>query len=322
MEESSCLQKKTNASVTMDPFIAQIQTNYLKDNLEKICNTDKVDEALISSLKEVLRNQVPTAWKELEDLYRTAVECVEQINLFHPESMGRRDDKSSLLSALLDFSKQAEFIAKSMTDAELEKFCLEVAKIATDTANYYESGKVALCRRDEEMDDLSGDDDYKNGTHCSGAIVDSIKNPKAHVKQYQDVMRSLCVDINSRFNWKIHSYLTDAMKANGNHSLDISRLYRELAAYNTQLPVDYASSIFVRASDKHLDLVRACIVGPEGTPYEHGLYFFDIYLKNYPHEAPKVTSLTGQGKHRLNPNLYVDGKVCLSLLGTWMGPGW
>ncbi|CAJ1455889.1 unnamed protein product [Effrenium voratum] len=25
---------------------------------------------------------------------------------------------------------------------------------------------------------------------------------------------------------------------------------------------------------------------------------------------------------RLNPNLYRDGKVCLSLLGTWAGPGW
>jgi ubiquitin-protein ligase len=25
---------------------------------------------------------------------------------------------------------------------------------------------------------------------------------------------------------------------------------------------------------------------------------------------------------RLNPNLYHDGKVCLSLLGTWSGPGW
>ena len=25
---------------------------------------------------------------------------------------------------------------------------------------------------------------------------------------------------------------------------------------------------------------------------------------------------------RFNPNLYNCGKVCLSLLGTWSGPGW
>ena len=27
------------------------------------------------------------------------------------------------------------------------------------------------------------------------------------------------------------------------------------------------------------------------------------------------------GKVRFNPNLYNDGKVCLSILGTWAGPG-
>ena len=31
---------------------------------------------------------------------------------------------------------------------------------------------------------------------------------------------------------------------------------------------------------------------------------------------------TGHGAVRFNPNLYQDGKVCLSLLGTWQGPGW
>ena len=30
---------------------------------------------------------------------------------------------------------------------------------------------------------------------------------------------------------------------------------------------------------------------------------------------------TGQGKVRFNPNLYANGKVCLSLLGTWSGHG-
>ena len=28
---------------------------------------------------------------------------------------------------------------------------------------------------------------------------------------------------------------------------------------------------------------------------------------------------TGRGQVRFNPNLYKDGKVCLSLLGTWPG---
>jgi ubiquitin-protein ligase len=31
---------------------------------------------------------------------------------------------------------------------------------------------------------------------------------------------------------------------------------------------------------------------------------------------------TGNGAVRFNPNLYNNGKVCLSLLGTWSGPSW
>lgn len=31
---------------------------------------------------------------------------------------------------------------------------------------------------------------------------------------------------------------------------------------------------------------------------------------------------TGGGTVRFNPNLYANGKVCLSILGTWSGPAW
>lgn len=63
--------------------------------------------------------------------------------------------------------------------------------------------------------------------------------------------------------------------------------------------------------------------GPEGTPYSNGCFYFDLQLTDYPEKAPVVKFLsTGQGKVRFNPNLYNCGKVCLSLLGTWNGPGW
>ena len=66
------------------------------------------------------------------------------------------------------------------------------------------------------------------------------------------------------------------------------------------------------------------MTGPEGTPYSNGCFEFDILLPPaYPEKAPKVLLVTtGQGRVRFNPNLYNCGKVCLSLLGTWQGPGW
>jgi len=66
------------------------------------------------------------------------------------------------------------------------------------------------------------------------------------------------------------------------------------------------------------------IIGPEGTPYENGCFCFDIFIPmEYPEKPPKVQfRTTGNGRVRFNPNLYKNGKVCLSLLGTWAGPGW
>ena len=44
------------------------------------------------------------------------------------------------------------------------------------------------------------------------------------------------------------------------------------------------------------------------------------FPEDYPSSAPQIQFLTTNGgKTRFNPNLYADGKVCLSILGTWRG---
>ncbi|CAK0848273.1 unnamed protein product, partial [Prorocentrum cordatum] len=74
---------------------------------------------------------------------------------------------------------------------------------------------------------------------------------------------------------------------------------------------------------EELNKALALIIGPTGTPYQRGFYFFDIKMPdNYPFVPPKVDFKTGDGRVRFNPNLYVEGKVCLSILGTWSGPSW
>ncbi|KAG7595047.1 Ubiquitin-conjugating enzyme/RWD-like [Arabidopsis thaliana x Arabidopsis arenosa] len=81
---------------------------------------------------------------------------------------------------------------------------------------------------------------------------------------------------------------------------------------------DLPEAISVRASESRMDLLRAVIIGAEGTPYHDGLFFFDIQFPDtYPSVPPKVHYHSGG--LRINPNLYNCGKVCLSLLGTWAG---
>ncbi|KAM1382702.1 probable ubiquitin-conjugating enzyme E2 23 [Malus sylvestris] len=78
--------------------------------------------------------------------------------------------------------------------------------------------------------------------------------------------------------------------------------------------------ICVRVYEDRMDLLRAVIVGAYGTPYQDGLFFFDFHL---PPEYPDVppTAYYHSGGWRINPNLYEEGKVCLSLLNTWTGRG-
>jgi hypothetical protein len=47
-----------------------------------------------------------------------------------------------------------------------------------------------------------------------------------------------------------------------------------------------------------------------------------MYPSDYPHSPPKVNFCTNGDGIRFNPNLYTNGKVCISLLNTWRGEQW
>ncbi|BEJ15510.1 hypothetical protein CspHIS471_0501150 [Cutaneotrichosporon sp. HIS471] len=97
-----------------------------------------------------------------------------------------------------------------------------------------------------------------------------------------------------------------------------SRLRKEHRTLSTSLP----ENILVRTYEDRTDLMRVLIIGPEGTPYADAPFVFDLYLNptKFPNEPPQVyfhSHTNGLG--RCNPNLYEEGKVCLSVLGTWAG---
>jgi ubiquitin-protein ligase len=94
-------------------------------------------------------------------------------------------------------------------------------------------------------------------------------------------------------------------------------------AKELQTKVFKESSIFYAMEDSNVFLGRACIFGPQDTPYEDCpmLYNFEI-TNTFPFDPPKVTFITCDGQTRFHPNMYKEGKVCLSILGTWSGEKW
>ncbi|KAG0704339.1 hypothetical protein DFH29DRAFT_981464 [Suillus ampliporus] len=97
----------------------------------------------------------------------------------------------------------------------------------------------------------------------------------------------------------------------------LARLTKEYRALSTSLP----DSILVRAYEDRTDLLRCLIIGPENTPYEDAPFVIDWMLdSNFP-QSPPIAHFWSwtNGNGRVNPNLYEEGKVCLSILGTWSG---
>jgi ubiquitin-protein ligase len=94
--------------------------------------------------------------------------------------------------------------------------------------------------------------------------------------------------------------------------LDIVDLHKE--------PIENAHIHYDESNLYEIDLL---LIGPEKSPYYDGFYMFKlIFNDRYPQEPPKVKFLNSFEKVRFHPNLYENGKVCLSILGTWSGPGW
>jgi ubiquitin-protein ligase len=102
-------------------------------------------------------------------------------------------------------------------------------------------------------------------------------------------------------------------------NIQIVRLQKEMDILNNSLPIENKASIFFTINKNNNNIMRFIINGPEGTPYELGLFIFDMTIDDkFPSISPKVL-LSNNGNVRFNPNLYNSGKVCLSLLGTWTG---
>eukprot|EP01116_Phalansterium_solitarium_P010607 TRINITY_DN2558_c0_g1_i9.p1 TRINITY_DN2558_c0_g1~~TRINITY_DN2558_c0_g1_i9.p1 ORF type:complete len:504 (+),score=0.67 TRINITY_DN2558_c0_g1_i9:291-1802(+) len=118
-----------------------------------------------------------------------------------------------------------------------------------------------------------------------------------------------------------HHYASNIAAPGAVTGSKMARLQKEMQTLSTSLPLAVGSSVFLRVDDERMDVGRAVITGPAGTPYSSGCFTFDLYFPaSYPSDPPLVNlETTGNGTMRFNPNLYGDGKVCLSLLGTWHG---
>ena len=122
---------------------------------------------------------------------------------------------------------------------------------------------------------------------------------------------------NSKFNNM--AFIESELLPSSINSQQMVKLQKEFKILKNSIILSQDASIFFMAEKDNINKMRFIISGPKNTPYEYGLFIFNMTIpSNYPSRPPFV-KLSNTGGKRFNPNLYDSGKVCLSLLGTWKG---
>ena len=126
---------------------------------------------------------------------------------------------------------------------------------------------------------------------------------------------------------RCHRYRDEPSSSDANRMKRIQKEHKIL-----QKPSSIPAGVYIRTWESRLDLLRVLLIGPTETPYSNSPFIIDFYLPPYfPFDPPQAffhswppdVSIGSSG--RVNPNLYEDGNICLSILGTWDGnkaEGW
>jgi hypothetical protein len=261
---------------------------------------------LSTAMEELLRNDSISDCSDRAVLYASFLSAVEGIGL-HPG-----------LSEFYTMPRETV----EYTDG-LEKLMLGEGNIVKTPGG--ENGMPLL----DIMDHLakSAERFYKTANHVSGLniadtnVINSINlcrsilsirellrrtsqshsiEPQTSKETYSSLCSKLAYD-EFPFDFAFH-FTTVSMAPTPTNPKRTLTLAKELSTMATSLP----PGIFIRSQQNRPDCIKALIAGPEGTPYYHGLFEFDIFATpNYPAEAPKVHFLTtAGGRVRFNPNLY------------------
>ncbi|CAM6099354.1 unnamed protein product [Calypogeia fissa] len=216
-----------------------------------------------------------------------------------PQKWHRAEDGNLSRNDTLEMLAEAVF--SSMASEEQEQ---DVTPSSTPTDADSEEREQSYLDPLKKLDDDEKDHFVDTFSTLKGSPEPEMGNMTGAIKHFD------CVKDSSD-----HHYTSEIAQPT-NRRKWVKKIQLEWSILEKNLP----DTIYVRVYEERMDLLRAVIVGAKQTPYHDGLFVFDLYM---PPEYPSVPPVAHyhSGGLRLNPNLYENGKVCLSLLNTWTGKG-
>uniref|UniRef100_A0A336MXH4 CSON002646 protein n=1 Tax=Culicoides sonorensis TaxID=179676 RepID=A0A336MXH4_CULSO len=329
---------KVPSSLTDETEINYRERDELLPELPPIFLDLLQQSCLIAALSSYLRNDSVLDITRHIPLYRAILQLLRAISL------------SNQLVSLLMMRQNGENRTSIATLLSNMKCCVDTyasrLRIKTKAKSVSKSGVTTINVEDGEDEGLALlipdiQETFmlvQNATSTDMSMLEeqeqiqSIERPSMQSieEKYLELMKKLQFDTfemiaesdnGFRFTISHHFETNVRMAGDRGHPARVKRLAQETVTLSTSLPLSYSSSVFVRCDTDRLDIMKVLITGPADTPYANGCFEFDVYFPpDYPN-SPMMINLetTGRNSVRFNPNLYNDGKVCLSVLNTWHG---
>nr|XP_014092668.2 baculoviral IAP repeat-containing protein 6 isoform X3 [Bactrocera oleae] len=303
---------------------------------------------LIPALSSYLRNDSVLDITRHIPLYRAILQLLralslspELVSLLQP-SPNKSESSPAIVELLLNMKTCVDTYAKRLKVNKKSNIKGQTQQVTVNIDDGDDEGlallipdiqeTTVLVQKTTNADALANQQrlDREAGGSGSGNI-ERVPQSKSIEQCYLEVMKKLQFDTaemiveaeNNGFRFVISHHFEKMVRMAGDryHPSRVKRLAQEAVTLSTSLPLSYSSSVFVRCDTDRLDIMKVLITGPADTPYANGCFEFDVFFPpDYPN-LPMMINLETTGRHsvRFNPNLYNDGKVCLSVLNTWHG---
>ena len=184
--------------------------------------------------------------------------------------------------------------------------------------------EIASSEGGDDVDEMSGDPDHDDGDELmlnnSAPLIrleeqqEDRGDDAESTRQEADDGNTEHQDSSFQLSNELPKDLPNPYGTEGSNQRRWSKAWRR----DTRLLREGAPGVHSVVFEQRMDIVRAAVRGGKDTPYEHAYLFFTITLPNNYPDAPPSVAFDARSLN-VNPNLYTDGKVCLSLLGTWTG---
>lgn len=288
--------------------------NIKKDN--KIFTYRSINESyLITFLIKILDNSIEDMCDN-KDIMETIFKIIK--NLSYGDGIYMLCDKKTeegLLTKLLDFNKKIKNKEKNFVYGSLlydnYKSLNKIIKETVEKVKYnYDNlvKDVALNIRTNniyiKLHPFKILYEKKLSSH-------SVIETNIRYNNFSDFEESFKNDTNKIHN--IYMYFYNNKNKDKDLLCNINKEIKKI--YNENL-INYNSSIFFAYDSENIQTLRMMLTGPCNTPYESGIFIFDILCKNdYPYSAPLVKLVNINKK--INCDINCNGTLNIPILKNW-----